>query len=153
MSLNVYLNKNELPVGIKYIKNNDLFFNGATIIDKSDFTALVLKTVDKAERVSDSTFIGRTSNFGSLFKNNLSTGTKTLLNIHSHPDICFDVLECGDNALEFLCDLHRGNIVWSVPFINFLRDDESCDIQFRGRHFDNIIDFMDFSRGKGDIDD
>ena len=49
-----------------------------------------------------------------------------------------------NNFNVVLCDISEGNILWETPFINFIRDNETCDIQCRGRHFPNIIDFMDY---------
>jgi hypothetical protein len=144
MALNVYLTKEEIPDGMTFINKNDIYFDGFTNLDNSDFVTNVLREVDEAEVTSELTFLGRTKKLGNLFKDHLSTGSKTLINIHAYPEICFNVVECGDNALEFLCDLHEGNIYWHLPFINFERDDESCDIQCRGRHFDNMIDFLEF---------
>ncbi|MDE7307768.1 MAG: DUF4869 domain-containing protein [Lachnospiraceae bacterium] len=58
--------------------------------------------IDKAEYTTSLTFLERTNILGNLNKSMLSTETKTLLNIINHPDICFNVAECGNNALQFL---------------------------------------------------
>jgi hypothetical protein len=147
MALSVYLTREEVPNNIKIIDSNDAYFNGYTVIGNSDFENNVLSTIDKAKRTSELTFIGRTEKLGNLNKSCLSTGTKTLLNIYNNPDVCFNVDECGDNALEFLCDLNRGNILWEFPYINFERDKEDCCIICRGIHFSNMIDFMDYDWG------
>lgn len=144
MSLNVYLTRDEVPKNLAFIEVNDIYFNGYTKIGNSNFEANVLSAIDSASRVSDFIFKGRSEHLGGLDKSLLSTGTKTLLNIFNNPNACFSVVECGDNALEFLCDISEGNILWETPFINFIRDNETCDIQCRGRHFTNIIDFMDY---------
>ena len=153
MALNIYLHRSEVPEGMNIICGNDVYFDGYTIIGDSEFEKEVLSAIDKAKRVSDTTFIGRTRKLGALDKSCLSTGTKTLLNIYNNPDKCFDVVGCGDNALEFLCDLRDGNILWEFPFMNFERDDETCDIIYRGTHFSNIVDFMDFGLENAYVND
>ena len=144
MALNVFLARTEIPDNMQLICENDAYFNGYTKIGDSKFERNVLNIIDKAKRVSDFKFTGRTEKLGNLNKSCLSTGTKTLVNIYNNTDDCFNVVECGDNALEFLCDLRNGNVLWEFPFINFERDDETCDILCRGRHFTNIVDFMDY---------
>ena len=144
MALKVYLTREEIPSGVKVIDNNDSYFNANTTLKNSDLE--ILKTVDEAVYISEMTFLGRTKEFGALYKYSLSTGTKTLLNILSHPNICFDVKECGDNALQFLRYYNEGLILWSFPFYNIqdINDSEECNIECRGKHFNNICEFMDF---------
>ncbi len=45
------------------------------------------------------------------FNNCLSTGSKILLNIYRYPELCFNVMECGDNALELLAGIKKDNIL------------------------------------------
>ena len=144
MSLNVYLTREEVPSGMTIIDSSDIHFNAFGRLTNSEFEKNVLKEVDLAEYNSESTFIGRTKKLGGLFIDKLSTGTKTLLNIVSFPRMCFNVIECGRNSLEFLCDLHEGNVLWERPVLLPMRDDESCDIMCRGIHFTNIYDFLDY---------
>lgn len=150
MALNVYLKKEEIPAQLQVINKNDVYFDGYTNLNGSEFEQNVLREIDQAHRVSELTFIGRTTALGALNKSNLSTGSKTLLNIYNNSDICFNVVECGDNALEFLCDLHAGHVLWEMPFINVERDEETCDIMCRGKHFDNICDFLDYDWSEND---
>lgn len=53
-------------------------------------------------------------------------------------------MECGNNALEFLCDIHVGNILWEEPVFFIERENEGCDILCRNLHFNNICDFVDY---------
>lgn len=85
MSLTVYLSRDEVPDNMVVINNNDAYFDGMTVLKDVDFVHKVLKEIEKAERHSAVTFIGRTASLGALNKSCLSTGTKTLLNIYSHP--------------------------------------------------------------------
>lgn len=145
MSLAVYLSRKEIPAGMPVVDRNDVYFNGYTTLGTSDFEQSVLLGVDQAVRISDYTFRGRTAALGALNKSCLSTGTKTLLNIYQNSDICFSLVECGDNALDYLGDLHDGNVLWEHPFFYLGRDDESCDIICRDRHFENLCDFMEWA--------
>ncbi len=45
------------------------------------------------------------------FNNCLSTGSKILLNLYRYPELCFNVMECGDNALELLAGIKKDNIL------------------------------------------
>lgn len=81
MSLYVYTDRKEVPDGMLVVDDNDVFFNGHTLLDNSDFEKEVLKKIDKATYVSQRSFKGRSALFGDLDRNLLSTGTKTLLNI------------------------------------------------------------------------
>lgn len=146
MSLQVYDNSGQLPPSLEYIRYNDAFFNLNTKLSNGELTASILLDIDKATYVSPETFIGRNKAWGSLFKDNLSTGTKTLLNILQYPEKCFDVLECGNNALCFLRRIHTGNVVWNCIATSLIDDDEDCDIVYRGRHFTNIVDFLEFAQ-------
>lgn len=94
MSLQVY-NKTDPPISV--IVDNDTYFDGHTELDSGDMCAGILKVIDKAVYNSPATFIGRDPSLGAL-----STGTKTLLNISQHRDLCFDTIECGNNALTLL---------------------------------------------------
>lgn len=141
MSLNIYRSLDEVPADLRVVRANDSYFNAFTWLQDCSFVRDVLKGVDKATYKSEDFFIGRTEGFGALNRQNLSTGTKTILNIHSHPECCFDVIECGDNALNFLPEITNGNIVWKQPFTVYTGDGK-CDILYRGIHFSNFYDFL-----------
>ncbi len=147
MSLHVYDSPVQLPPYMEYIRYNDAFFNLNTKLYNDELTTSILASIDRASYVSPETFIGRNKTWGSLFKDNLSTGTKTLLNILQYPEKCFDVLECGNNALCFLRYIHTGNVIWNCITMSPEDDVEDCDIIYRGQHFTNIFDFLEFVQG------
>lgn len=141
--LTVYTNKQQIANdGKKLIRVNDLFFNTETNLSNTEITKKILKTIDKAEYNSEFTFIGRTKALGALNKNMLSTGTKTLLNILEHPDLCFDVCECSNNALCMLPLIREGNIYWRYPAAAYSADIE-CDILYNGEHFSSFDAFLE----------
>ena len=149
MALTVYLTREEVPSYLKIIDINDEFFDAFTRLTNTEFEKNLLDEIDKAKYASSSTFYGRTKQMGALNVRCLSTGTKTLLNIEKwgkSNKYCFNVIECGDNALEFICDLHSGSILFEHPYYIIMREDESCDIECRGIHFRDICEFIEWAK-------
>ena len=97
------------------ITQNDVYFNGAVELTGSKLEAVILHHIDRARYCSSRSFYGISSDTVPVDKNQLSTGTKTLLNVLSSPALCFDLRECGDNALELL------PLITSVPSIGISR--------------------------------
>ncbi len=142
MSLKVYTHKSEIPSHIKYINYNDKFFSSVELKD-SNLIRNILDKIDKATYNSKDTFIGRDKALGALNKNLLSTGCKTILNIASNPEICFDVIECGQNAIKCLTLLTQGHILWTLPVL--ITDiDDTCDIEINGKKFTHSIDLAEY---------
>ena len=141
MSLHIYRSVAEVPSGIRVVNGNDLFFNVMTLLSNTDLVSDILSVVDKAKYSSDLTFIGRTKELGALNKSMLSTGTKTLLNIIAYPNRCFNVVECGSNALQFIPRITEGYILWELP-VAVCRDRPKCDIDYRGRHYTDFLEFL-----------
>jgi hypothetical protein len=147
MSLMVYSNLEDVKKsGKTLVRLNDLYFDTETTLSDDNITSIILKTVDKASYNSKQTFRGRDESLGALNKSMLSTGTKTLLNILEHPDVCFDVCECGNNALCLLPLIKNGNIYWKVPVAVYDKNID-CDIQYEGSHY---TDFDSFIESVGD---
>lgn len=142
MSLNIYTLKEDIPGNVDYVRGNDLFFDSYTLKD-DDITKTVLMDIDKAEYHSPTTFIGRDTGLGALNKNLLSTGCKTVLNVIYNPDKCFDVIECGQNALSLIRYIRQGNILWKYPVL-FRNFDSVCDIDMYGRKFTDFREFIHY---------
>lgn len=149
MPLTIYREKQ----GLDIIDSSDNYFIN-TILRDDEFTHKVLRFIDQARRVDDVRFEGRSSSFGPLDKSHLSTGTKTILNIAQHPDKCFNVVECGDNALNMLRYLHSGMVYWEYPI--FCLDDEdgiddvsSCDFVYRNERYTDVNDFLEVIENEG----
>lgn len=141
VGLAVYTQKEYIPDGMKYIRINDEFFDGFTNLVNTKDVARVLEKIDHATYHSASTFIGRNPKLGALNKSLLSTGTKTLLNILANPEICFDVCECGDNALELLIKFNEGNVLWKAPILAYSGDGK-CNIDMNGIHYNDFYQLM-----------
>lgn len=142
MSLNVYTDKKYIPEGMRFVDYNDVYFDARTLLKDNEFTRKVLKEIDKARYQSEMTYISRREEFGALFKDTLSTGTKTLLNIYGSPDVCFSTIECGTNALEMLKYIRNGN---ALLVGTFCTEDicTNCDIILNNtEHFDNFDELM-----------
>lgn len=137
MALNIYTKKGLIPKDMQFVGSNDAFFDENTFLREDIFIEEILKTIDKAVRVSDFTFIGRDSNI--MNKNYLSTGTKTLLNILESPDTCFNIEECGVNVLDYIPRIKNGNVFWKHP-VHCIDTDGSCDIYLDGKHY---VDFYE----------
>lgn len=95
----------------KVVRINDAYFLANTKLEDTEQCRRILRIIDQAEYCSEKTFIGRDKSLGALFTDNLSTGTKTLLNISQHRDLCFDTIECGNNALTLLMGFTEGQAV------------------------------------------
>ena len=140
MSLNIYLNESEIPKSIRFIRNNDKFF-GDTSVENTVIVNAVLQRVEKASYYSDSMFTDR--NGGNLYWDCLSTGTKTILNIIDHPDICFDTIECGVNAIATLPLIREGNVLLRFYLFQVREYNKNCDINFRGKNYTNTGEFIE----------
>ena len=143
MSLNIYTKLEDLPDTMEFINYNDIFFNGELLHDNA-ITKKILKDIDKAIYNSATTFIGRDKSLGAIYNEHLSTGCKTLLNIANNPDKCFDVFECGPNALEELSYIKNGNILWRLPVLN-CDNNYDCDIIIKNKHFNKFLDFLHYT--------
>ena len=142
MSLRIYTDKKDIPSNLTVINYNDKFFDGVTLSD-SEISNKIMNAVDHAKYSSPNTFVGRDESLGNLNKEHLSTGCKTLLNIISNPDKCFDVIECGQNALALIPFIKEGNILWKTPVLHF-RGNAECDILIDGKHFTNFRKFLSY---------
>ena len=90
MSLKVY-ERGTQPVNT--IVSNDAFFNSRTSLDNTEKVRELLLKIDDAVWLSPETFLcNKHKEWGGIFKNNLSTGMKTVLNIIAYKDVCFDTI-------------------------------------------------------------
>lgn len=160
MSLIIYTSRSEIPSDLRIIDNNDRYFDGRSIIPDSPLVAHILKDIDGATRASDLAFYGKFLENVALDRSMLCTGTKTLLNILQHPDRCFNVIECGDNALAYLSKITDGFILWEVCSMPWLEGNDNCDIIIPAdgdKHytsFNRVIDRLYYKYDRqGDIDD
>lgn len=142
MSLVVYTDKSQIPSTIEYVNYNDKFFQAVPLTNTEPIKT-ILNKIDKAEFNSDNTFIGRDKDLGALNKQNLSTGCKTLINIVSNPEMCFDVVECGQNALELLHLIDQGYVLWKNPVLHMIGN-KSCNIEIDGRKFSDFNEFLSY---------
>ncbi|MBE5869901.1 MAG: DUF4869 domain-containing protein [Lachnospiraceae bacterium] len=66
--------------------------------------------MDKAEHVNNKVLNGQDNYLGRLNVANLSTGTKTLINILKHPEVCFDIFDWGMNGRQFIKDISEKEV-------------------------------------------
>lgn len=143
MSLHIYRDKNDIPKEIRFIKDNNTFFDNNTMLLDNYATRDILKEIDQSTYVSELTYISRATQRGALFKENLSTGAKILLNILNHPDKCFSMEEVGYNVEKYLKNITDGYVYWKTPVIANSEYGDKCDILIENQHF---LDWHEFVR-------
>lgn len=143
MSLYLYREKSEIPANMPYILNNSAYFK-ALSIPQTDQALEVLQKVEQAEYVSSLFFQSKKFKFGAMNKAYLSTGTKTLLNILTDPDVCFDIIECGVNVITQLLKFTSGHVyIGSVAIQSEGSPADTCDIVYRNKRYTNLGEFAD----------
>ena len=134
----------EIPADMRYVKDNDAFFDAKSKLLDTDLVRYIMNQIDGASYVSEIIFCSRNKELGGLNKSCLSTGTKTLLNVINSANVCFDVIECGINVLDLIPKVSlevNGNIFWKDCYYPFEADCD-CDIVYKGKRFNRIFDFM-----------
>ena len=144
--LNIYFREKDVPEWMQLIKTNDAYFNANTVLTGTDDEARILMNVDNAVYNTPESFIGRDKDIGALYREYLSTGCKTALNILTHKNKCFSVVECGQNAKEEILLLKEGNVLWAWGDYIDLDDDTECCIYSYGREFTKIGEWFDYIR-------
>ena len=110
--------KKAIPSDLELIEINDLFFNKYTVELLDDKARAIISSIDKSEFI-DKYSIGSRFDGTRLNIDKLSTGCKTTLNILYNPDKVFNISECGENALDIIYSLERGNVYCDYPMISF----------------------------------
>jgi hypothetical protein len=87
-----------------------------------------MKKIDNVSNV-DGAYM--TTPFGSDTFHKLSTGCKTLLNIFHHPEILFNAVECGSNALTVLYT--TDDIAFYMPASRTIYDISSKGVCFNNK--------------------
>ena len=98
----------ECPDELDFIMDVDKYFNSKHLRD-DEYTHRVLREVEHAEMIDESTFKDRTG--VGLKIDYLSTSTKCLLLLKYYPDIIINCDEIGYNALQFV---ESGKIYFST---------------------------------------
>ena len=110
--------KKAIPKEMELIRLNDIYFNKFTA-EKIDVKAAgVILDVDQSELIDRFSIKSRFDK-GILNIDKLSTGCKTVLNIMYNPEKVFDIRECGENAIDIIYGLEKGNITCEYPLISF----------------------------------
>ena len=110
--------KKAIPSDFDLIDINNLFFNKYTVELLDDKARTIISSIDKSELI-DKYSIGSRFDGTRLNIDKLSTGCKTTLNILYNPDKVFNISECGENALDIIYSLKRGNVYCDYPMISF----------------------------------
>ena len=115
--LNIYLDKNnKRNKNVQYY--NDAFFNlYASKIDFNKSIIFIIKQIDGVEYAGNNRVFSKFQSGTQIRVEELSTGCKTAINTYSFPGKIFYAGECGENALQVICNFNKGNILVTALFI------------------------------------
>ncbi|MCD7726428.1 MAG: DUF4869 domain-containing protein [Clostridiales bacterium] len=116
--IRVYKNRNDIPEDMEYIQLNDIYFNETTCDMLDERAKDIIRKIDSSELISKYKIRTR---FGDDILNidKISSGCKTVLNVLYNPDKAFWLLDCGENALEVLMGIEKGNVFSETPMLPF----------------------------------
>ena len=66
------------------------------------------------------------------------------INIIQYPNKCFNVCECGANALKFLPLIEEGKVVWKTPVLTTIPSIDCNIILNEEKHFTNFYDLQKY---------
>lgn len=116
-----------VPKEMEIIRLNDVYFNKHTSTMLDERAGKIIQKIDRSEWL-DQYLIKSQFDHSSLSIDKLSTGCKTLLNIMYNQDKVFDIRECGDEVLDMIYSLEKGNICCDYPLISFdMESVKVCD--------------------------
>lgn len=138
MSLMVYDDVSSSDMDI--IINNNIYFELNTRLTDCSFVRLLLEKVEGGGYKDNDNFISKLGYETNI--SNLSSGSKTLLNIYYNKDICFDLRDCGNNALSFLLKyLDTGTIYWTNNLFIYGKNFD-IDVNYNGVHYTDLYSFQ-----------
>lgn len=131
--LDLYQSWKIVPGNLEIIEDNANYFMTHTIDMLDKRVNGILNTTDGAVFVNKEQFKDKHGNTVPWF--GLSTGGMTVLNVLYNPDKCFNLAECGVNALLDLLNVTQG---YAAVFHVFDYDgDMDCHVRLNG--MDDII--------------
>ena len=119
--ITIYKNKKDIPEGMEYIELNDVYFNQNTASSLDGRAEKIIEDIDDSRQVGKYKIRSRFDDIV-LDIDKLSAGCKTALNILYNPDKVFCLKECGNNALEVVYSLDKGNVFSDYAMIPFDMD-------------------------------
>lgn len=138
MSLMVY--DDTTNSGIDVIIDNNSYFELNTIPTDCSFVRLLIEKVEGGTYKDNNSFISKLGYETNIF--NLSSGSKTILNIYYNSSTCFDLRDCGNNALSFLLKyLDTGTVYWTSSLFIYGKNFE-IDINYNGVHYTDLYSFQ-----------
>ena len=143
--LTIYSNQ-DLVNRENLIISNDAAFNVIGRIPDNDIARRLISEIEHGKYLSDTGFITRNGTIAS--KNDLSTGTKTILNILTMPDKCISLAECGYNVLSFLKYIQNGSVLWELPVAAIFNDNVHVSYVDDNVQFDSLDEFLSYIESK-----
>ena len=116
--ITIFKNRNDIPADMEYIEWNDVFFNQNTALRLDERAEKIIEKIDDARLLGKYRIRSRFSDI-ILDIDRLSSGCKTVLNVLYASDKVFCLKECGNNALEILYGLEKGNVYSDYALIPF----------------------------------
>lgn len=116
--ITIFKAKKDIPQDMEYIELNDVFFNQNTVIKLDEKAEKIIEKIDKSKLLSKYKICSRFNDV-TLDIDQLSAGCKTVLNVLYYPDKVFCLKECGNNALEVIYNLEKGNVYSDYALIPF----------------------------------
>lgn len=98
--LNIYIGKENVPENVFLVYDVDAYFEIAPSINKTELVERVLREVEKAEYVNETTFKDRASRYLDVTK--MSTGTKALVLCEKFSQYAINFSEVGSNVWQLL---------------------------------------------------
>lgn len=140
MSLHVYLKKENIPEGLKYVMDVEKAFD-MTRINGTNVDKRLMEIIEQGTYNDSTSFIDR---FGfKLPITDLSTGCKAALCVANNTNTVIDLIECGFNARDaILKSCTEGHILfWDHDRTVSGGREDSIDVILNGHHFTNVEDF------------
>lgn len=136
--IRVYTSEDKVKNGKKVIDLNDNYFD-VYFKEFTDKDLEVLKEVENAKYI-EGNLIKSPYGYCSIY--DMSTGTKTIINVINNPDIIFDVTECGKNALTYLFEeINDTDIEVILRHSSFVLPEGKEILVNNGRVIDRTISF------------
>lgn len=99
----------KVPVDMEYVKDNEHYFRENTFTLLDERAQVVIGDIDHGTNMRLPNYTGRLGVVTSIL--DLSTGCKTALNVMYSPSTCFDLIECGANAVGYILGMQTGNVL------------------------------------------
>lgn len=128
--ITIYKCESDIPIDSELIVLNDVYFNKHTAELLDERAKEIIQIIDGAVMIGKYQIQSKFHDVV-LDIDRLSTGCKVVLNVLYNPGKVFCMKECGENALDILYAMERGQVYSDYPTISF--DMTEVRAVFRGK--------------------